>query len=218
MTIVVANKKGGTGKSHVASNLAYALAAAGHRTLLVDLNLDLPSVPLWLGEHEAQPVEVSENLVVQYGQAEWSGDGFSQVVIDCPPSSDMPSGDVLMLVSGPCSAGLIGGVSTARCGLTKGFSQIGLVVNDVVSGAQGRHLVSDAKSAFRRWLSRELDFSAVYPADPRAGLQSSCPPLCSQAWPNGPTAKAAARLAMSLINVGVKVDSSNFMESLRKVA
>jgi hypothetical protein len=202
VTIVVANKKGGTGKSHVASNLAYALAAAGHRTLLVDLNLDLPSVPLWLGEHEAQPVEVSENLVVQYGQAEWSGDGFSQVVIDCPPSSDMPSGDVLMLVSGPCSAGLIGG----------------LVVNDVVSGAQGRHLVSDAKSAFRRWLSRELDFSSVYPADPRAGLQSSCPPLCSQAWPNGPTAKAAARLAMSLINVGVKVDSSNFMESLRKVA
>ncbi|PKL44235.1 MAG: ATP-binding protein [Candidatus Riflebacteria bacterium HGW-Riflebacteria-1] len=47
-TIVVMSGKGGVGKSTVAVNLAVALAAEGHRTGLLDIDIHGPSVPTML--------------------------------------------------------------------------------------------------------------------------------------------------------------------------
>ncbi len=47
--IAVASAKGGVGKSSVAVNLALSLAAAGHRTGLLDADIYGPSVPTMLG-------------------------------------------------------------------------------------------------------------------------------------------------------------------------
>jgi ATP-binding protein involved in chromosome partitioning len=69
--IVVLSGKGGVGKSTVAVNLAAALAAAGRRVGLLDVDLHGPSVPTLLGLHYTPqpgraggiaPAEVSENL------------------------------------------------------------------------------------------------------------------------------------------------------------
>ncbi len=48
-TIAVASGKGGVGKSHVAANLAYCIARAGWRTLLVDADLGTANLDLLLG-------------------------------------------------------------------------------------------------------------------------------------------------------------------------
>jgi ATP-binding protein involved in chromosome partitioning len=47
--ILVASGKGGVGKSTVAVNLARALARAGHKTAIVDLDIYGPSVPKMMG-------------------------------------------------------------------------------------------------------------------------------------------------------------------------
>jgi ATP-binding protein involved in chromosome partitioning len=50
--IAIASGKGGVGKSTTATNLALALAAAGHRTGMLDADIYGPSMPMMLGIHE----------------------------------------------------------------------------------------------------------------------------------------------------------------------
>jgi Mrp family chromosome partitioning ATPase len=68
---IVASGKGGVGKSTVATNLAAALAAAGHRVGILDMDLTGPNVPLMLGitagemredENGLVPVQVTPKL------------------------------------------------------------------------------------------------------------------------------------------------------------
>ncbi len=70
---IVASGKGGVGKSTVATNLATALAGAGHKVGLLDMDLTGPNVPTMLGVRESGvqeqdgglvPVRVSDNLCV----------------------------------------------------------------------------------------------------------------------------------------------------------
>lgn len=71
--LLVLSGKGGVGKSTVAANLAVALANAGQRVGLLDMDIHGPSIPKLLGvEHhdvacvgeDITPVRVRENLVV----------------------------------------------------------------------------------------------------------------------------------------------------------
>jgi ATP-binding protein involved in chromosome partitioning len=71
--LVVLSGKGGVGKSTAAVNLAAALAMAGKRVGLMDIDIHGPSIPKLLHLEKTQvqgnenalfPVEVSENLVV----------------------------------------------------------------------------------------------------------------------------------------------------------
>lgn len=70
---IVASGKGGVGKSTVATNLAAALAAKGHKVGLLDMDLTGPNVPTMLGIRDAgiqesegglEPVPVNDNLRV----------------------------------------------------------------------------------------------------------------------------------------------------------
>ncbi len=51
--ILVASGKGGVGKSTVATNLAMALARAGHATGLLDADIYGPSIPTMMGRTES---------------------------------------------------------------------------------------------------------------------------------------------------------------------
>jgi ATP-binding protein involved in chromosome partitioning len=71
--LLVLSGKGGVGKSTVAANLAAALAQAGRRVGLLDIDVHGPSIPTLMGIETAQvrgtgeellPVRVSENLAV----------------------------------------------------------------------------------------------------------------------------------------------------------
>jgi ATP-binding protein involved in chromosome partitioning len=68
---IVASGKGGVGKSTVATNLAVALAEAGHKVGILDMDLTGPNVPLMLGIKAGEmregpdgltPVDVTSNL------------------------------------------------------------------------------------------------------------------------------------------------------------
>ncbi len=70
---IVASGKGGVGKSTVATNLAVALADAGYKVGLLDMDLTGPNVPKMLGLEDADliqdenglvPVKVTDNLHV----------------------------------------------------------------------------------------------------------------------------------------------------------
>lgn len=69
--IMVMSGKGGVGKSTVATNLAYALAGAGRKVGIMDVDIHGPNVPKMLGiekehfagtEEEIEPVKVRDNL------------------------------------------------------------------------------------------------------------------------------------------------------------
>lgn len=71
--LLVLSGKGGVGKSTVAANLATALARAGNRVGLLDIDVHGPSIPRMMGVRtgevqgngeELLPVKVSENLAV----------------------------------------------------------------------------------------------------------------------------------------------------------
>ena len=71
--LLVLSGKGGVGKSTVAANLAWALAQAGRRVGLLDIDVHGPSIPKLMGVEAGQvqgvgeemlPVKVSDNLAV----------------------------------------------------------------------------------------------------------------------------------------------------------
>jgi Mrp family chromosome partitioning ATPase len=71
--LLILSGKGGVGKSTVAANLATALARAGRRVGLLDIDVHGPSIPKLLGVENAEvlgngeeilPVKVNENLAV----------------------------------------------------------------------------------------------------------------------------------------------------------
>ena len=71
--LLVLSGKGGVGKSTVAANLAVALARAGHKVGLLDVDIHGPSIPQLLGlsgrsvglqDNRIAPIEMNENLSV----------------------------------------------------------------------------------------------------------------------------------------------------------
>jgi ATP-binding protein involved in chromosome partitioning len=61
-TIVVLSGKGGVGKSTVSTNLAFALAAEGHKVGIMDVDITGPDIPKMLGLEGQRPNIVGETL------------------------------------------------------------------------------------------------------------------------------------------------------------
>jgi len=84
--IAIYGGKGGIGKTTTALNFAYLFGADGHRTLLVDANVDQPSARDTFEDMKDDPpydltVEENPELLGRIKSAP-----FDRVVIDCPPS------------------------------------------------------------------------------------------------------------------------------------
>ena len=73
--ILVASGKGGVGKSTVSALLGQALAAAGHKTLLAELDSGLRSLDVALG--------VAESVAFDMGDIA-RGTPPEQTLLDCP--------------------------------------------------------------------------------------------------------------------------------------
>ncbi len=88
--IAVANKKGGSGKTTTATNLAGAFMARGYRTLIVDADGSQSSAFSWrkTGASAGSPYEVlglQTTNVRSFLKAALAVDPYDVVLIDCPP-------------------------------------------------------------------------------------------------------------------------------------
>ena len=88
--IAVANKKGGSGKTTTATNLAGAFVARGYRTLIVDADGSQASAYSWrrTGEGVGCSYEVlglQSTNVRNFLKAALAVDPYDVVLIDCPP-------------------------------------------------------------------------------------------------------------------------------------
>jgi septum site-determining protein MinD len=79
--IAVASGKGGAGKTTVASNLATALALSGEKVVVVDADLAMPDLGVYLGL-ENSPITLHQVLAAEASieQALYEGPGGCRVV------------------------------------------------------------------------------------------------------------------------------------------
>ena len=95
--VVVLSGKGGVGKSTVAVNVAYGLAARGLRVGLLDVDLHGPSIPTMLGMCDAAASQIDDKIEpVQCGDVKVISVGFF-----------LPENDSAVIWRGPMKLGVI---------------------------------------------------------------------------------------------------------------
>ena len=97
--IVVLSGKGGVGKSTVAVNLASAMAKAGIRTGLLDVDIHGPSVPTMLGVKE-QAIRAGEENVMYPAETDYGLKVMSVAFF-------LPKGNEALIWRGPMKTGVI---------------------------------------------------------------------------------------------------------------
>jgi chromosome partitioning protein len=96
MIISLVNQKGGTGKTTIALNLAYAISQRGHKTLLIDAD------PQGSSLHWQSVAENNAFTVVRHPKANFHkniakvSERYKMVVIDAPPGTGRISKSILL--------------------------------------------------------------------------------------------------------------------------
>jgi|GEM_PF-5367619 len=216
--ITIANAKGGVGKSFVASNLAHSLNARGHKTLLVDLDQNVPSSKFWSLSNESTEfdgkVRISDNLLVATSSrlnpeldltTVWPEAEF--VIVDTSPGMEMSTvrafgrSDLVLLVTSPEPASILGLLKTANAVLlANGNAGLGLVTNQTAGPVAAAKLATRLALKLGQALSSDFVFQTNIPFDHFVSDMAVRRQLISAVKPKSKVAKAISDLAETAIN------------------
>ena len=141
-TVVVIGRKGGSGKSTIAANLAIGFHLRGSRTVLVDIDPQRSSIEIFNGRTETQPTVIASSasklFTLQIAQVR---EGVDAMVVDTPAvleediAQAVVLADLATLVVRPTFLDLVAAAHTSN--IIRRLQKPGLVIMNQAPPARG---------------------------------------------------------------------------------
>ncbi len=199
--IVIANAKGGSGKTTLAMNLAQALSQSGRSCHLVDADETLPQVSLFLEESNADETRATTSLE---GDGEVPDSDF--VLVDTGPGmtgrhlNQFQSSAMTLLVTEASSASLLGAMKTARAVRDCGAKCLLGVLVRCQSADVAERVAAILRSNIARHLSADSSFLGWIPEEPCVSKAFFERRLCQVSSPKSRFSREVAEIAERLVN------------------
>lgn len=219
--IVVANIKGGVGKTFVASNLAVTLANQENSVLFVDQAQTVANGTKWLLGEGCETENLTYYSTAQSGAWDQDGCKADVVILDCAPGSlDQLKGNIdvldsLVLVTTPDAKSVLSALATTReLVARKPNVRISLVVNMVNTIAQGKKCAQKLMKNITFWLSSDVSFFTVLPFDHKQSSEMKSGNLFCQRFDKGAIVIGLGLLADHVMSDPMAIESSDWIKSL----